>query len=234
MSKSETRQTGHDGDEQGSDSGLLFLGARRALIGGLIAGGIALGAQVMIGQIYSGAEARQLLEAIIPSARALGGGIVTASASILALMLTLLSLSHQTSSQFEALFFKRIQRIALFNTISLASSILLLLLMTMPFTESNNAPDAWYTVAYYAFIVIAAGLSGLFIAAVLMLYNAVEGIVRVLRPGVQAGIVADDGGQQSGPDESGQPSGGQSQGQHQHEKAPGEPGGGPGGTSRSV
>jgi hypothetical protein len=188
---------GQESTGSSTNSRLLFIGARRALIGGLVAGGIALAAQFTIGQIYSGAEARQLLEAVIPSARALGGGIVTASASIIALMLTLLSLSHQTSSQFERVYFERIQRIALFSAIALAGSILLMLLMTMPITQSNNAPDTWFKVFYYAFIVIAAGLSGLFVAVVMMLYNAIQGIVRLLQPGVDASIVADDGPQAS-------------------------------------
>ncbi len=202
---SESEQTGQrrsrsgdagGGGQESTNGGLLFLGARRALIGGLAAGGIALAAQFAIGQIYSGAEARQLLEAVIPSARALGGGIVTASASIIALMLTLLSFSHQTSSQFERAYFERIQRIALFSAIALAGSILLMLLMTMPITQSNNAPDTWFKVFYYAFIVIAAGLSGLFVAVVLMLYNAIQSVVRVLQPGVDASIIADDGPQE--------------------------------------
>lgn len=190
--RSRTGDAGSEGQES-TNNELLFLGARRALIGGLVAGGIALAAQFAIGQIYSGAEARQLLEAMIPSARALSGGIVTASASIIALMLTLLSFSHQTSGEFEKVYFERVQRIALFSAIALAGSILLMLLMTMPITKSDNAPDTWFKVFYYAFIVIAAGLSGLFVAVVMMLYNAIQGVVRVLQPGVSAGITSGGG-----------------------------------------
>jgi hypothetical protein len=38
-----------------------------------------------------------------------------------------------------------------------------------------------------------AGLSGLFVAVVLMLYNAIQSVVRALQPGVSASITAGSG-----------------------------------------
>jgi len=63
---------------------LLFIGAKRALVGGLLAGGGAIAGQYLMGRIYSGTEARQPLEAVNPSACSLGTSVVTASSTILA------------------------------------------------------------------------------------------------------------------------------------------------------
>src|SRR5205085_9497203 len=91
-----------------------------ALVGGLLAVATVLVGQWFIGRIYSGSEARNLLEAMINSALWLGGSVVTASATILALMLTMLSLSDQSKIDFDKYFFKRIEQIGILTTISLA------------------------------------------------------------------------------------------------------------------
>jgi hypothetical protein len=62
----------------------LFIGSKGALLGGLLAAAIALFGQWVMGQVYSGYEARRFLEAMSSSARYLGNSIVTASATILA------------------------------------------------------------------------------------------------------------------------------------------------------
>ena len=134
-----------------------------------------------MGQIYSGTEARQFLEAVVPSSRAVGTSVVTASATILALMLTMISLSRQATSQLEATFFKRIERIGLLSTTAMVSGILLLLILSIPLQESKNLPNSWYTIVYYTLIVITAAVTGLLVAIVLMLYNAMQSLVKVLR-----------------------------------------------------
>jgi hypothetical protein len=165
---------------------LLFIGAKRALIGGILAGGIVIAGQFLVGQIYSGTEARRLLEAVVPSSRAVGTSVVGASATILALMLTMLSLGRHATSRLEATFFKRIERIGLLSTIGMSAGILLLLLLNIPLQESQELPGSWYTIVYYALIASTAGVSGLLIAIVLMLYNAMQTLVKVLRAGLNA------------------------------------------------
>lgn len=174
-----------DTQRQGEQN--LFLGAKRALIGGILAGGIALAGQWYIGQIYSGAEARRLLEAIVPSARSVGTSVVTASGTILALMLTMLSLTNQVKTNFDTIFFKRIERIGLLSTIALAAGLLLLLILSIPLQESEKVPGSWYTTIYYILIVLTAGLVGLMISVVLMLLNAMKSLLSVLRPGKNKG-----------------------------------------------
>lgn len=161
---------------------ILFVGAKRALIGGLLAGGTAIAGQLVVGQIYGGTEARRFLEAMIPSSRYVGSGVITASATILALMLTMLSLSRHATSSLESEFFKRVEQIGLLSTIGLIGSVLLLLLLSMPIEESQQLPSSWYTFVYYFFVALTAGVAGTLVTIVLMLYNALKTIITVLSP----------------------------------------------------
>lgn len=160
----------------------LFLGSRKALFGGLLAAAVALGGQWIVGQVYSGHKARDLVEAVASSALYLGSSIVTAAATIIALMLTMLSVTKQADDEFDSIFFKQIQRIALFSTIALSGGILLLLTLSMPLQESDQVPANWFTAIYYVLIVFIAALSGLSVGIVLMLLNAINSLIDVVRP----------------------------------------------------
>ncbi len=122
------------------------------------------------------------MESVTSSSHYLGSSIVTASATILALMLTMLSLTKQADSEFDSVFFKRIQQIALFSTIALSAGILLLLFLGVPLQESDKIPAQWFKIIYYVLITFVAGLSGLVVGIVLMLLNAVNSLIDVVRP----------------------------------------------------
>ncbi len=165
---------------------ILFVGAKRALFGGLLAAGVAAGGQWFVGQVYSGTEARNLLEAMLPSARSVGSAVVTAAGTILALMLTMLSLTNQAKSSFDRVFYQRVERIGLLSTIALAMGTLLLLFLSIPLQESQQVPSSWYSYVYYVVIALTASLAGLLVAIVLMLYNAMTSLIQVLRPGPES------------------------------------------------
>lgn len=183
-------QEGTPGKEQrGQSEHILFIGAKRALVGGLLAAGVTFFGQLLVGQIYSGTEARQLMDAMVPSARAAGTGVVSATATIMALMLTMLSLSRHATSRLESVFFKRVERIGLLCTVALISGSLLLLILSVPLEESQNVPQTWFTIMYYALIVLTAAVVAMLVAIVLMLYNAMESLIHVLRPGMKGAAV---------------------------------------------
>ncbi|MDQ4076029.1 MAG: hypothetical protein M3220_07260 [Chloroflexota bacterium] len=177
---------------------ILCVGAKQALIGALLAAGVAIGGQLIVGQVYSGTEARRLLEALIPSARSVGTGVVSASATILALMLAMLSLSRHATSQLDMLFFKRVQQIGLLSTGALAAGILLLLLLSIPLQESKNLPAGWYSTVYYLLVALTAAVAALLVAIVLMLYNALQSLIHVLRPVSPDGLGTTPNGAASG------------------------------------
>lgn len=179
-SPSQSDETSKEKSQEGES--ILFVGAKRALVGGLLAGGVAIAGQLLVGQIYGGTEARRLLESMIPSSRYVGSGVVTASATILALMLTMLSLSRHAASSLESEFYKRVEQIGLLSTIGLIASVLLLLLLSIPLEESQQLPSSWYTFVYYFFLTLTAGVAGTLVTIVLMLYNALKTMITVLSP----------------------------------------------------
>ena len=160
----------------------LFLGSRHALYGGMIAGSVALGGQWLIGNVYSGYEARQLLESMSTSAHYLGSAVVTGSTTIIALMLTILSLTSQADDKFDRDFYHRIRRIGTLSMIALIGSIVLLLLLSIPVKESDSTPAAWFTAMYYVLMSFLALLAGLLISIVLMLQNAIGSLITVVGP----------------------------------------------------
>jgi hypothetical protein len=160
---------------------MLAVDTKRALSGGLLAAVVALLGSVIVGRISS-AEARILLQAMLPSIRFLSSGIMTASATILALMLTLLSLSHNTSSTLRPVHYQRVRQIAFIDAITLSASVILLLLISIPLEESSEVPSSWYVAIYYALLVASAALGGLLISVVFMLYNAIGDLIQVMGP----------------------------------------------------
>lgn len=166
----------------------LFFGSKKALFGGVLAGSIALGGQWIVGQVYSGYEARQLLEAVASSSLYLGGSVVTASATIIALMLTMISLSKQTDNEFDSIFFKRVQHIGRLSAIALISGILLLLFLSIPLQESDQVPSYYFKPIYYVLIIFVAGLSGLMVSIILMLLNAINSLIDIVKPSYEEDV----------------------------------------------
>ncbi len=175
-----SKQTNQKGRKQGEEA--LHWGNRTAWLGGLIAAIVALAGQMLVGFVYNGFEAHDLLQAMIPSAQSLGGAVVQASATILALMLTLLSLSRRETNDLETGFFRRIDRVAELSSIALAAAILLLLVLSIPLQQSKALPVNWFQIIYYVLVVITAGIAGLVVAVVIMLYTAIKSIIRAVRP----------------------------------------------------
>lgn len=181
MARRKTLDTKSDKQEAREESS-LFINDIGALLGGVLATVIALAGQWFIGGIYSGSEARHLIESMLNSALFFTSSVVTASATIMALMLTMLSLTDQSKIDFDKIFFRRIERIGILTTISLAASILTLLFLSIPVQESKNAPTQWFTIIYYILIVSLALLAGLLVSIVMMLLNAIRSLIENVRP----------------------------------------------------
>lgn len=144
---------------------------------------IVLASRLVIGSVYSGFEARRLVEAMSESALYLSAALATASATIIALMLTILGLTRHATDGFELAFFTRVKTIATMSTIALVGSVALLTVLSIPLEESESIAIGWYTTVYWVYSGVIAVLAGLFVAIVLLLLAAVYGIIRVLAPG---------------------------------------------------
>lgn len=152
---------------------------KRIFVGGILAAIITLLGGYAVGRI-SGYEARVLLEATLPTTRFLCSAVMTATASILALMLTLLGLSSGLSVTLKPSHYIRVRRIALIDLVAFTLATLFLLLLSVPVSESDKVPTSWFTTLYYAILGISSILGGILISTVLMLYDTIKDVIRVV------------------------------------------------------
>lgn len=151
---------------------------KTAFVGGGLAFLIIISGTMLFGGI-GGFEAKSLLESMLPTARFFYSSVITASATILALMLTLLSLSFNTQSELNEVHYERIKQIALILTITFVTATTLLLFLIVPLRESDQVPSMLYRVYYYAVLAGSAIQGGLLVTIVLMLYSTVRDMILI-------------------------------------------------------
>jgi hypothetical protein len=152
---------------------------KRAIIGGLISLGIIGLGTFMLGNL-SGYEAKVLIKSSITGLNTLCNTIVLASATILALMLTLLGVSSGTNSKLKDDHYLHIMQIAKLDTSIFIASLLFFLIFNLPVTESENIPENYFDAIYYVTIGVSAILSSALIVVVLMLYNTIINIIKII------------------------------------------------------
>lgn len=174
------------GTREEQEQRTLFIGARAAAVAGVVVGGVVIGAQFVVGSIYSGAEARQLVVAMSGPVSSLSTAIISGLATILALMLTLLSLSRKLEQELTQAFYTRVQRIALLSILDLVAGIAMLLILSSPIQKASEqakqAGQLQVTITYYVLVGLTALLAGLFVAIIVMLYNAVQAVIQAVAP----------------------------------------------------
>lgn len=157
----------------------------------LVAGGIAT-AIILIGtlsiSVGSGSEAKTLLQGMLPTVRTFCSGLLPATTTLLALMLTAISFSHGTDIKIKGAYYDRIRTVAKLDVTVFIATVALLLFLTVPLLQSSNVPPAWYTVLYYFILVYAATLGGLVIATLMMLYSAVHNLLDMVHPDRESNI----------------------------------------------
>lgn len=179
-------------DQQSSDKGkgLSFfkwgnvnVDTKRAFIGGGLAAVITLSGAFIVGEA-SGSEAYRLLEVAISATRSFSGTITLATGNILALMLTLISLTSNSDVKLKRAHYTRVEEIAWVDTLTFIGAILIYLLLNIPISESEPTSDPAKFIAYfyYATLVMASMLGGAVITVILMLFNAVTDIIHIMSP----------------------------------------------------
>ena len=136
-----------------------------------------------IGNIYSSGEAVVLLKALSQSGLYLGSASATASATVLALMLTLIGMVRRSDQEFDENIYQSINRIAQLATSSLLSSLLLLLALVFPVGEFDDLPTSWYSWMYEGLFATTVVTVGLLAATVIMLYQTVNQVIAHITPG---------------------------------------------------
>lgn len=135
-----------------------------------------------IGYIYGSAKAIQLLNALQNPSLFFGSAVATSSATILALMLTILSLTHNVRAEFEKEIYDSIRAAAVISTYTFLGSILLLLLLCLPVGEFDQIPGDWFKYIYYLLSLLNGLLAGLMASIILILRLTVLHIITKLSP----------------------------------------------------
>ncbi|MFS4446537.1 hypothetical protein [Maribacter sp. 2307UL18-2] len=156
---------------------------RRALLGGAISMIIILLGTILLGRL-SGYEAKILIKNSLDGLNTLCNTIALASATILALLLTLLGLSSNAKSKLKKDHYRHVLQIAKLDTVIFIASVITFLLFNLPITESDNIPENWFNTLYYISLGISSLLSAALIVVVLMLYNTVVSIIKIVGLGM--------------------------------------------------
>ncbi|WP_340586543.1 hypothetical protein [Erythrobacter alti] len=144
---------------------------------------IGYGARRGIGTIYSTAEATQLIEALSRAGLYLGSAIVTASATTLALMLTLIGMIRRMEKDFDTETYRDVDLIARLATASLLISLMVLLAFTLPVGEFEELPQDWFIHLYNGMFAACVIMVGLVAATVSVLYRTVRRVIVGITPG---------------------------------------------------
>lgn len=152
---------------------------KRAITGGVISMIVILAGSFMMGEL-SGYEAKVLINKSLSGLNMLCNTIVLASATTLTLLLTLLGLSSGTKSKLKNDHYLHVLQIAKFDTVVFIAALMSFLLFNLPITESENVPSNWYTIIYYSSLGISSILSAALIVVILMLYNTVVNIIKIV------------------------------------------------------
>lgn len=150
---------------------------RWAAAGGVAAAIIGFSGMAVVGRVTA-LEARRLVDAVLPTARFAASSYIAGGASILALMLTLITFSISHDLEFRASHYRRIREIAALTTAVIVASVLLLMFLSFPIGESDVNGDLHLWV-YYAILLGAAATGGTFISVILMLFYAVRQLIGV-------------------------------------------------------
>lgn len=152
---------------------------KRAIYGGLITFLLVALCVFLLGNL-SGYEARQLLSASLPGINMLCNTIILASATILALLLTLLALSSGTKSTLKEAHYIEVLNIAKIDTALFIVTLIIFQLFNLPITESENVPTTWFVTIYWATLFLSSLLSGVMVVVILMLFNTVKNIILII------------------------------------------------------
>lgn len=143
---------------------------------------IGFGARTAIGTIYSSGEAIALLESLQQSGLFVGSATATASATTLALMLTLIGMVRRADEDFSHATYENIGRVAKLTTAALMSSLVLLLILAFPVGEFDGIPKYWYPALYEGLFAGITVTIGLLAATVALLYRTVHYVIAKVTP----------------------------------------------------
>lgn len=140
-------------------------------------------ARQAIGTVYSAAEAIVLIDALSRAGLYLGSAVATASATTIALMLTLLGMIRNVDQDFDDAAYVSISNIAKLATVALLTSLLLLLAFALPTGEFEQMPAQWFSSLYECLFVATVIMVALSAATVVKIYVTIQSVISKITPG---------------------------------------------------
>lgn len=137
---------------------------------------------IVTGNIYSIHQAKSLLESVQKASLYYCSAIITASATIIALMLTLLSLTHNKLKEPQKEIFIRLNTITHLAVIAFVGSVILMLIISFPTQDFKNMEDNWFHYGYYLITIWNGMLAAQMIATILILKDITQNIIGYLSP----------------------------------------------------
>lgn len=162
-----------------------------SIYGGLIATLFTGIAVFFLGNV-SGYEAKILLKDSISGLNILCNTIVLASATILTLLLTLLSVSSGSKTTLKKRHYQQVLSIAKIDVILFISSLIIFQLFNIPIMESEKVPTSWFDVIYWTTLIASSTISGMMITVILMLYTAVTNLIAIIGLGEDHPMLSKD------------------------------------------
>jgi NADH:ubiquinone oxidoreductase subunit 2 (subunit N) len=157
---------------------------KRVLTIGLVSLIILATGSFILGHV-GGYEAKQLLKSSLDGIQTLCNTIVLASATILALLLTLLGISASSDSRLKKDHYQNVLQIARVDSIVFTLAVLTMVIFNLPITSSEKIPEESYDVIYYIAIGLMSLLSSSIIVVVYMLFDTVRNIIKIVGLGVE-------------------------------------------------
>lgn len=152
---------------------------KRSIYGGAAAT-IFTGLGVFLLGNVSGYEAKQLITSSLPGVNMLCNTIILGSATILALLLTVLGVSSGSKSKLKKAHYKQVLLIAKLDTIVFVVALVMFQFFNIPITEAENVEITWFESIYWTTLLLSSIMSGMMITVILMLYSTITNIIHIV------------------------------------------------------
>ena len=152
-----------------------------------LGGAIAIAGSViqpwLVSIIYAETDVLEILKGLYDSSLYFGSSMATATATLLGLMLTLLSLASSSSVNFDDRLYDRVKLISLLAVVGFLTSLFQLAVLSLPLGEFSSVPGYWFKVLYYLINTINFVIIGIVTSLTLFLTDAIFKAINKLHPG---------------------------------------------------
>ncbi|MGB0178120.1 MAG: hypothetical protein ACPF9D_13210 [Owenweeksia sp.] len=163
----------------GIDLSNVFNRSRLPFLWGASAALIGLLTTYIVGMV-SGFEARKMLEDSISRINTFCNTVILGSATILALLFTVIGFVSNHKKKFDSNFYARIKQVAFFTTWTFIAGMLLFLLLNFPISNSDDLGNQYYQVAYYISLGASSLVGGMMIFVIVLLYQTIVDLANLL------------------------------------------------------